>query len=168
MFACLPDVFELQDATACHLKISAITPPAWKGHLDNQLDLKPFDLHDRCYARQVVVDNAVNRRARDLLKVVAQMKGECEVLKADVVSNVVPNVATKLVQSDDMDPYASVEVLLSKKPWIIQHTALTRTQMSTSYTPSQKATSSPALMYPPPHVISATAASLKAQSLPLV
>ncbi|GKF28669.1 hypothetical protein Tco_0095011 [Tanacetum coccineum] len=27
----LPDCFELKDANACHLKISAITPPAWKG-----------------------------------------------------------------------------------------------------------------------------------------
>ncbi|GJU11466.1 hypothetical protein Tco_1133862 [Tanacetum coccineum] len=31
----LLDVFELKDANACHLKIFAITPPAWKNHLDN-------------------------------------------------------------------------------------------------------------------------------------
>ncbi|GJY48193.1 hypothetical protein Tco_0438149 [Tanacetum coccineum] len=43
----LPDCFELKDANACHLKISAITPPAWKGHLDNQMDLELLDLHDR-------------------------------------------------------------------------------------------------------------------------
>ncbi|GJU98783.1 hypothetical protein Tco_1328054 [Tanacetum coccineum] len=47
----LPDCFELKDANACHLKISAITPPAWRGHLDNQMDLKLLDLHGRCYAR---------------------------------------------------------------------------------------------------------------------
>ncbi|GJW32787.1 hypothetical protein Tco_0052819 [Tanacetum coccineum] len=29
----LPDCFELKDANACHLKIFAVTPPAWKGHL---------------------------------------------------------------------------------------------------------------------------------------
>ncbi|GKA42161.1 hypothetical protein Tco_0734821 [Tanacetum coccineum] len=46
----LSDCFELKDANACHLKISAITPPAWKGHLDNQMDLELLDLHDRCYA----------------------------------------------------------------------------------------------------------------------
>ncbi|GJY48025.1 hypothetical protein Tco_0437981 [Tanacetum coccineum] len=40
-----------------------------------------LDLHDRCYARQVVIDNVINRRARELLKVVDQMKGECDVLK---------------------------------------------------------------------------------------
>ncbi|GJZ76849.1 hypothetical protein Tco_0641521 [Tanacetum coccineum] len=61
----LLDVLELKDATACHLKIFAITPLAWKNHLDNHLDLELLDLHDRCYARQVVVDNAVNKRARE-------------------------------------------------------------------------------------------------------
>ncbi|GKF92516.1 hypothetical protein Tco_0279235, partial [Tanacetum coccineum] len=45
----LPDCFELKDANACHLDISAITPPAWKGHLDNQIDLELLDLHDRYY-----------------------------------------------------------------------------------------------------------------------
>ncbi|GKA03567.1 hypothetical protein Tco_0676348 [Tanacetum coccineum] len=47
----LLDVLELQDATTCHLNISAITPPAWNGHLDNQHGLELFDLHDHCYAR---------------------------------------------------------------------------------------------------------------------
>ncbi|GKG32169.1 hypothetical protein Tco_0427119, partial [Tanacetum coccineum] len=41
-----------------------------------------LDLHDRCYARKSVVENAVNQRARELLKVVEQIKGECDVLKA--------------------------------------------------------------------------------------
>ncbi|GJU78853.1 hypothetical protein Tco_1275923 [Tanacetum coccineum] len=48
----LPDCFELKDANACHLKISAITPPALRGHLDNQMDLELLDLHDRCYVRE--------------------------------------------------------------------------------------------------------------------
>ncbi|GJT89467.1 hypothetical protein Tco_1071184 [Tanacetum coccineum] len=37
----LEDFMELKDATACHLKISVITPPAWKGFLDNHLDEVP-------------------------------------------------------------------------------------------------------------------------------
>ncbi|GJZ21992.1 putative reverse transcriptase domain-containing protein [Tanacetum coccineum] len=40
-----------------------------------------LDLHDRCYTRQAVVDKAANRRSRELLKVIEQMKGECDVLK---------------------------------------------------------------------------------------
>nr|GEU37858.1 hypothetical protein [Tanacetum cinerariifolium] len=50
-----------EDATACYLKISAITPPAWKSHLDNHMDVELLDLHNRCYARQAVVDNDVYR-----------------------------------------------------------------------------------------------------------
>ncbi|GKE51008.1 hypothetical protein Tco_1486164 [Tanacetum coccineum] len=77
----LPDVFELKDANACHLKIFAITPPAWKNHLDNHLDVELLDLHDRCYARQAVVGNDVNKRSRELLQVIEKNKGECDVMK---------------------------------------------------------------------------------------
>ncbi|GKA28466.1 hypothetical protein Tco_0714634 [Tanacetum coccineum] len=78
----LPDCFELKDANDCHLKISAITPSSWKGHLDNQMDLELFDLHDRCYVRHAMVDNAVNRRVREFLQVIEKMRGEADVIKA--------------------------------------------------------------------------------------
>ncbi|GJY47502.1 hypothetical protein Tco_0436565 [Tanacetum coccineum] len=78
----LPDCFELKDANACHLRISAITPPAWKGHLDNQMDLELLDLHDHCYAWHAMVDNAFNRRACEFLQVIEKMRGEVDVIKA--------------------------------------------------------------------------------------
>ncbi|GJS56659.1 hypothetical protein Tco_0651443 [Tanacetum coccineum] len=78
----LLDCFELKDANACYLKISTITPPAWKSHLDNQMDLELLDLHDRCYARQAVVDKAVKRRTREFLLVIEKMRGEANVIKA--------------------------------------------------------------------------------------
>ncbi|GJV22499.1 hypothetical protein Tco_1371519 [Tanacetum coccineum] len=74
----LLDSFELKDSNACHLKITVITSPAWKGHLDNQMDLELLDLHDRCYARRAVVDNAVNRRAREVLQVIEKMSSEAD------------------------------------------------------------------------------------------
>nr|GEX21290.1 hypothetical protein [Tanacetum cinerariifolium] len=40
----LPDVLELHNANARHLKISAITLLDWRGHLDNQLDVELLDL----------------------------------------------------------------------------------------------------------------------------
>nr|GEY59003.1 hypothetical protein [Tanacetum cinerariifolium] len=100
----LPDALELETDVDYHLMISSVTPLAWRGHLDNQSEFKLMDLHDCCYARQVVVDNDVNRRGRELLKMVDQMKGDCEVLRerAKVVSNVVPYVAVELVHSDEM------------------------------------------------------------------
>nr|GFA74600.1 hypothetical protein [Tanacetum cinerariifolium] len=60
----LSDVLDLKDANACHLKIFAIIPPAWKNHLDNHIDLELLDLHDYCYARQAVDDNVMNRRSQ--------------------------------------------------------------------------------------------------------
>nr|GEU98189.1 hypothetical protein [Tanacetum cinerariifolium] len=33
-----------------------------------------MDLYDRCYARQAVVDNAVNRRSRELLQVIEKLR----------------------------------------------------------------------------------------------
>ncbi|GKC75130.1 hypothetical protein Tco_1125904 [Tanacetum coccineum] len=78
----LPDVLELKDANAFHLKISTITPLTWKNHLDNHIDLELLDLHDRCYARQAVVDNAMNRRSYELLQVIEKIKGECDVMRS--------------------------------------------------------------------------------------
>ncbi|GKA16278.1 hypothetical protein Tco_0696025 [Tanacetum coccineum] len=72
----LPDVLELKDATICHLKIFAITPPAWKNHLDNHIYLELLDLHDRCYAR--------HRRSRELLQVIEKLRGEFHKNPAEV------------------------------------------------------------------------------------
>ncbi|GKF96738.1 hypothetical protein Tco_0292559, partial [Tanacetum coccineum] len=78
----LKDCLELKDATACHLKISAITPPGWKGFLDNHPDVDLLDLYDRCYARQAVVDNAMNRRSCKLLKVIKKLRGKVDIMRA--------------------------------------------------------------------------------------
>ncbi|GKB30085.1 UBN2 domain-containing protein [Tanacetum coccineum] len=77
----LPDVFEFKDATTCHLKIFAITPLAYKNHLDNHIDVELLDLYDRCYARQAVVNNAINRRSQKLLQVIEKLRGEFDVMK---------------------------------------------------------------------------------------
>nr|GFB92287.1 hypothetical protein [Tanacetum cinerariifolium] len=46
------------------------------------MDLELLDLYDRYYARQVVVDNAVNRRSRKLLQVIKKLKGEFDVIRS--------------------------------------------------------------------------------------
>ncbi|GJV25400.1 hypothetical protein Tco_1378095 [Tanacetum coccineum] len=84
-FLDLLDVLELKDATSCHLKIFAITPLAWKNHLDNYMDVDLLDLHDRCYARQVVVDNAINRRAR--VEEYEGLRVKCEAVMTEFKKN---------------------------------------------------------------------------------
>ncbi|GJU70455.1 hypothetical protein Tco_1256714 [Tanacetum coccineum] len=77
----LPGCFELKDANACHLKISAITLPAWKGHLDNQMDLELLDLHDHCYARQDVMSgeaDVIEARERSREEECEELRVKCK------------------------------------------------------------------------------------------
>ncbi|GKA76306.1 hypothetical protein Tco_0782767 [Tanacetum coccineum] len=104
----LSNVPKLKDVTACHLKISAITPLAWKNHLDNHMDVELLDLHDGCYARQAFVDNVVNRRSRELLEVIEKLRGKCDEVNEvrqdimEVVLKVVPYAAIELIYIDDL------------------------------------------------------------------
>nr|GEV36085.1 putative Gag-Pol polyprotein [Tanacetum cinerariifolium] len=169
----------------CRKRGGSLEPPVKRrGHLDNQLDVELLDLHDRCYARQADINKAVNRRTRELLNVVEQMKEECEAekrkLEATKVSlrqesgnarldreEVVSKDHTKdgnefatatflLLSEVVVDPYASVEAIISKKPRILQCLALTRTYVPTSFALSHKATPSSApvsqLLSPPSQV----------------
>nr|GEV85149.1 hypothetical protein [Tanacetum cinerariifolium]GEV85665.1 hypothetical protein [Tanacetum cinerariifolium] len=45
-------------------------------------DEELLDLHECCYTRQAVVDNAFNRRAREFLQVNEKMSGEADIIKA--------------------------------------------------------------------------------------
>nr|GEV31443.1 hypothetical protein [Tanacetum cinerariifolium] len=122
----LLDCFKLKNANACHLKIYAITPPAWKGHLDNQMDLELLDLHDHYYAHchvkfdqnlivlalwekiySLTVDVKEHKEADKarLEAVEASLHREVEELKQDkrdVVSKVVPYAVMELVHSDEL------------------------------------------------------------------
>nr|GEX59781.1 hypothetical protein [Tanacetum cinerariifolium] len=118
----LEDCLELKDATACHLKIFAITPPAWKGFLNNHIDVDLLDLYYRCYARQAVVDNAVNRRPQKMYSLAAEAKehkGNLDRLmlesqkwssyqevkhdRREVVSKVAPYACMELFHSGKLD-----------------------------------------------------------------
>ncbi|GJT39937.1 zinc knuckle CX2CX4HX4C containing protein [Tanacetum coccineum] len=75
----------------CHLMISNVTPSAWRGHLDNQLDVELLDLHDRCYMKGECEVLKERERARDR---------ECEELRlADFDSNHVVNVLRQKIKS---------------------------------------------------------------------
>nr|GEY02829.1 hypothetical protein [Tanacetum cinerariifolium] len=84
--------YDDEDAIACHLKIFAITPLAWKGFLDNHRDVDLLDLHDRCYARQAVMDNALNRRSRELLEVIEKLRNPVVLLLREKMSSLAAEV----------------------------------------------------------------------------
>ncbi|GJW80433.1 hypothetical protein Tco_0144408 [Tanacetum coccineum] len=112
----LPDCFELKDANAYHLKIFAITPLAWKGHLDNQIDLELLDLHDRCYARQAMMDNAVNKRVGEFLQVIKKISGEADVNKARERSNLRQKISS--LTADVKEHKGNLErMMLESQKW---------------------------------------------------
>nr|GEW81992.1 hypothetical protein [Tanacetum cinerariifolium] len=125
----LLDCFELKDANACHLKIFAITPPAWKCHLDNQIDLELLDLYDPIMCSRLwwimqltkepnpavlalwekisslTIDVKEHKDKARLEAVEASLHREIEELtqdRRDVVSKVVPYAAMELVHSDEL------------------------------------------------------------------
>ncbi|GKA96760.1 hypothetical protein Tco_0818855 [Tanacetum coccineum] len=73
----LPDCFELKDSNTCHLKISA--PSAWRGHLDNQMDLELLDLHDR--------SDIIKARERSREEDYEGLRAKCEATMAEFDQN---------------------------------------------------------------------------------
>ncbi|GKC49870.1 hypothetical protein Tco_1072615, partial [Tanacetum coccineum] len=62
-----PSAKELKDSADCHWVVAYVTPPSWKEHL-RQTSIKQLcDIHDRAYIRQVVLDNVLNSRTRELI-----------------------------------------------------------------------------------------------------
>ncbi|GKD60734.1 hypothetical protein Tco_1298243 [Tanacetum coccineum] len=151
----LPDVLKLKDATASLLKISAITPPAWKNHMDNHMDLELIDLYDHCHlgVRQAVVDNVLKgaagyqqslstleskvtslevKKAR-LEAIKVSLRKEVEELKQDrrggvfKASNALATTTFPWLDEFVADPSTPIEALLSKKPLTLQRPAPSRT-----------------------------------------
>nr|GEX38778.1 hypothetical protein [Tanacetum cinerariifolium] len=74
-------MFDDDEGRLSFFKLLCTVFASWKNHLDNHMDVELLDLHDRCYARQAVVDNAINRRSRELLRVIKKLRGEFDVIK---------------------------------------------------------------------------------------
>ncbi|GKE73798.1 hypothetical protein Tco_1535839 [Tanacetum coccineum] len=53
--------------------------------MDNHMDVELLDLHDRCYARQAVVDNADRERARE--EECEELQAKCEAIMTEFEKN---------------------------------------------------------------------------------
>ncbi|GKG16403.1 hypothetical protein Tco_0358726 [Tanacetum coccineum] len=76
------------------------------------MDLELLDLHDRCYARQDVVDNAINKRAHEFLQVIEKMRGEADVIKARERSREEEYEELRVKYEADMDEFDQNPVVL--------------------------------------------------------
>ncbi|GKC38827.1 hypothetical protein Tco_1051211 [Tanacetum coccineum] len=102
----LPDVLEMQNVNACHLKISVRGECEVLKEMEKSRDQECKDLKSKCEAAMTEFDN---NPAVIILRVkIATLLGEASLLtlESKVASleaeKVVPDVATELVQSDDM------------------------------------------------------------------
>ncbi|GJU89692.1 hypothetical protein Tco_1302115 [Tanacetum coccineum] len=109
-----------ENANACHLKVSAITPLAWKNHLDSQLDVEYEEFKAKCKAAMTDFDknpavNVLHGKITSLSREVKEHRVNLDRMlpesqkwsgyqldRAEVVSKVMPYVAMELVNSDDM------------------------------------------------------------------
>ncbi|GJW42589.1 hypothetical protein Tco_0071388, partial [Tanacetum coccineum] len=57
-------------------------PESTRHHQPDNPTTRPDNTPNRCYARQAVEDNAVNRRSCELLKVIKNLSGEADVMRA--------------------------------------------------------------------------------------
>ncbi|GKA94389.1 hypothetical protein Tco_0816427 [Tanacetum coccineum] len=72
----LPNTKELPDAIACHIMVERVTPQAWTNIIKSMSLEKLLDLYDNGYTCQAVVDNHLNDRVRDLIRVYKETKKE--------------------------------------------------------------------------------------------
>ncbi|GJZ97773.1 hypothetical protein Tco_0670226 [Tanacetum coccineum] len=123
-----PSAKELKDSADYHWVVAHVTPPLWKQRLKEISLEKLYDIQDKAYMRQAVekdkayaeLERKCNEALQGLEKnpLILDMHSKIETLqgqvdrlhevnslrqdRADVVSKVVPHVATELVRSDEM------------------------------------------------------------------
>ncbi|GJY32324.1 hypothetical protein Tco_0415819 [Tanacetum coccineum] len=77
-----PSAKELKDSADCHWVVAHVTPPSWKEHL-RQISIQQLcDIHDRAYMRQVILDNVLNSRTRELISTLYKAIASYDVIRA--------------------------------------------------------------------------------------
>nr|GEW04942.1 hypothetical protein [Tanacetum cinerariifolium] len=73
---------EVKDSADCHWVVAHVTPPSWKKHL-HQISIKQLcDIYDRAYMHQVVLDNMLNSRTRELISALYKATASCDAIRA--------------------------------------------------------------------------------------
>ncbi|GJU99494.1 hypothetical protein Tco_1328765, partial [Tanacetum coccineum] len=77
-----PSVKELKDSADCHWVVAHVTPPSWKEHLRQISITQLCDIRDRAYMRQVVLDNVLNDRTRELIYALHKATASYDAIRA--------------------------------------------------------------------------------------
>ncbi|GKD46575.1 hypothetical protein Tco_1271220 [Tanacetum coccineum] len=76
----LPSIKELHDALACRIMVEQVTLRAWTNIMEGMSLEKLLDLHDNGYTLQVVVDNHLNDKVREMIKFYKETKKDLGVV----------------------------------------------------------------------------------------
>ncbi|GJZ07603.1 hypothetical protein Tco_0541396 [Tanacetum coccineum] len=76
-----PSAKELKDSKDWHWVVAHVTPPLWKQHLKEIILEKLCSIHDKAYMWQVVLDNVMNRRTRELMSTLTKARAACDVIQ---------------------------------------------------------------------------------------
>ncbi|GKC95209.1 hypothetical protein Tco_1160651 [Tanacetum coccineum] len=110
-------VKELKDATDCHWVVAHVTPPSWKQHLRDISIEQLYDIHDRAYMRQAVLDNMLNSRTRELISALHKARASCDCIwereiKRDKAYAELEKKFNEALQDLDKNPLANYEQTL--------------------------------------------------------
>nr|GEX57034.1 reverse transcriptase domain-containing protein [Tanacetum cinerariifolium] len=107
---------------------------------DNHLDVDLLDLYDRCYARQAVVDNAVNRRSRKLLKVIKKLRGEANVMRARELAREEEYKGLRANSAEAKEYKGNLDrLMLESQKWSSYQVSLSDLESKVAYLEAEKA-----------------------------
>ncbi|GJY54599.1 hypothetical protein Tco_0446263 [Tanacetum coccineum] len=72
---------ELKDSIDFHWVVAHVTPPSWKQHPKKICLEKLYDIHDRAYMQQVVLDNILNSKTYKLIFALSKARASCDAIQ---------------------------------------------------------------------------------------
>nr|GEV50067.1 hypothetical protein [Tanacetum cinerariifolium] len=70
-----------QNATDFHWVVAHVTPPSWKQYL-REISMKQlYNIYDKAYMHQAVLDNVLNGRTRELIFALHKAKESCNTMQ---------------------------------------------------------------------------------------
>ncbi|GKC36614.1 hypothetical protein Tco_1048998, partial [Tanacetum coccineum] len=76
-----PSAKELKDSSNFHWVVAPVTPPSWKQHLKEISLEKLYDIHDRAYMRQVILNNMLNIKTHKLMSILSKARASCDAIR---------------------------------------------------------------------------------------
>nr|GEX04111.1 hypothetical protein [Tanacetum cinerariifolium] len=119
-----PSIKELKDSVDYHWVVAHMTPPSWKQHLKDISLEKLYDIHDRAYMKQAILENMLNNRTHKLISTLMKATSSCDTIQErerekDKAYADIEKICNDALQDLDKNPlvmnmHAEIETLQEK------------------------------------------------------